>query len=232
MQLSVRDAARALGVSENKVYRWIKDGDLPARRVNAQYALNRSELLEWALARNLTVAPDVLSEPEADSAPLPGLAETLGAGGVLHRLSGGDKTAVLRSLVGSVQLPPEVDREFLFRVLLAREALGSTGVGDGIAVPHVRNPIVLRVHKPSVTVCYLDAAIDFGAVDGQKVHTLFLVICPTVRLHLHLLSLIGMALRDPEFKGALLRRAPAEEILSVVRRFDPGLGQPPAGEKA
>ena len=41
MQLSVRDAAKALGVPENKVYRWIKNGELPASRVNGQYGLNR-----------------------------------------------------------------------------------------------------------------------------------------------------------------------------------------------
>ena len=56
-------------------------------------------------------------------------------------------------------------------VLLAREALGSTGIGDGIAMPHVRNPIVLPVDAPIVSLCYLEEAVAVGAVDGKPVRT-------------------------------------------------------------
>src|SRR5438034_985186 len=62
-----------------------------------------------------------------------------------------------------------------------REALQSTGVGDGIAIPHVRNPIVLHVSRPMITLCFLERPIDFGALDGKPVHVLFSLISPTVR---------------------------------------------------
>ena len=68
-----------------------------------------------------------------------------------------------------MKLPDDVDREFLYQVLLAREALGSTGIGDGIAIPHVRNPIVLHLSRPTVTLCFLEQPVDFGALDGQPV---------------------------------------------------------------
>jgi len=51
MQLTVRDAAKLLAVSEKTIYRWINQGSLPAYRVNEQYRFNRAELLEWATAR-------------------------------------------------------------------------------------------------------------------------------------------------------------------------------------
>ena len=86
----------------------------------------------------------------------------------------------------SMRLPEEVDSEFLYQVLLAREALGSTGMGDGIAIPHVRNPIVLHLSRPMVTLCFLETPIDFGSLDGKPVTTLFTLISPTVRAHLHL----------------------------------------------
>ena len=69
-------------------------------------------------------------------------------GGVFYRVSGIDKESALREVVELLRLPEEVDRDFLLRVLMAREAIVSTAVGDGIAIPHVRNPVVLHVGRP------------------------------------------------------------------------------------
>jgi PTS system nitrogen regulatory IIA component len=122
----------------------------------------------------------------------------------------------------------EADRDLVCDFLLAREALGSTGVGDGIAIPHVRNPIVLHVERPSITLCFLDNQVDFDAIDGKPVHTVFSVVSPTIRGHLFLLSRIAAALHDQGFKQALLRRAPQEEILREARRIEGSL-PPPKG---
>jgi mannitol/fructose-specific phosphotransferase system IIA component (Ntr-type) len=103
-----------------------------------------------------------------------------------------------------------VDREFLYKVLLARESLGSTGIGDGIAIPHVRNPIVLHLSRPIVTLCFLERPVDFGALDGQPVNTLFTLISPTVRAHLHLLSRLAFTLRDPRSTRRCATRLPAK----------------------
>ena len=138
MQLTVRDAARLLTVSEKTIYRWINQGSLPAYRVNEQYRFNRAELLEWATARKINVSVEIFQEPESSASPLPRLTDALEAGGIFYRLGGQDKESVLRALVETMRLPDEVDREFLFRVLLAREAMGSTGVGDGIDYLYVR----------------------------------------------------------------------------------------------
>jgi PTS system nitrogen regulatory IIA component len=232
MQLTVRDAAKLLSVSEKTVYRWINQGDLPAYRVNEQYRFNRAELLEWATARKINVSVEIFEEPESNAAPLPRLAEALEAGGIVYRLSGRDKETVLRALVEAMRLPDEVDRDFLFRVLLAREAMGSTGVGDGIAIPHVRNPVVLHVQRPSICLCFLDKPIEFGALDRQPVFALFSLISPTVRAHLHLLSRLSFALHDPGFKGAITRQASRDEIVSEIRRVENLLSQPaPAQEE-
>jgi PTS system nitrogen regulatory IIA component len=148
------------------------------------------------------------------------LSEALRAGGVHYRVSGTDKASVLHAVVDMIQLPEEVDRDFLYQVLLAREALGSTGIGDGIAIPHVRNPIVLHLSRPLVTLSFLDQPVDFGAIDGQPVTTLFTLISPTVRAHLHLLSRLGFALRDPDFKKAVLGQASRDVILEALRRVE------------
>src|SRR3989441_7478196 len=228
MQLGVRDVSKLHNVSEKTIYRWVGQGILPAYRVNEQYRFNRAELLEWATSRKMNVSAAVFDEPESNSTPIPGLVEALQAGGIFYRLSGAAKEGALRAVVEHMRLPEEVDREFLLRVLLAREALQSTGIGDGIAIPHVRNPIVLHVERPTVTLCLLEKPVDFHALDGKPVHALFSLISPTVRAHLHLLSRLAFLLRDPTFKGLILGHASRDEILGAARRIESSLPAPAA----
>src|SRR5207253_9216491 len=115
MQLTVRDAAKLLAVSEKTIYRWINQGSLPAYRVNEQYRFNRAELLEWATSRKINVSVEIFHEPQNNSTPLLGLVAALESGGIFYRLGGGDKESVLRAIVETLRLPDEVDREFLFR---------------------------------------------------------------------------------------------------------------------
>ncbi len=219
MQLSVRDVSDLLEVSEKTVYRWINERSLPGYRLSGQYRFNRAELLEWATSNKVNVSPKIFQETEQQAGPLPDLGDALQAGGIFYRLSGADKNSALRSVVEILRLPEEVDREFLFQVLLAREALESTAIGEGIAVPHVRNPIVLHVAKPMITLCFLETPVDFAALDGQPVHALFTLISPTVRAHLHLLSRLAFSLRDKGLKTAIATQANREDILSAVRRI-------------
>jgi PTS system nitrogen regulatory IIA component len=219
MQLTVNDAARILNVAKKTVYRWIQDGDLPAYRVEGQYRLNRALLLEWATRNKINISPELLSEqPGADA--LPSLAESLQAGDIFYRVEGRDKAAVLRSMVDLLRLPDTVDRELLFSALWARELLQTTGVGDGFAIPHVRNPVILDVDRPQVSICLLEQPVDFGALDGKPVHTLFTLITPTVRMHLHLLSRLAFALQREGFRAALGRPGTREEILSALKETE------------
>lgn len=216
MKLTVRDAARLLNVSEKSIYRWIKQQIIPVYRINEQLRFNRAELLEWATSRRIQVAPDIFLEAETPQTPLPSLTEAIQAGGVAYRLGGKDKPTVLRALIDVIKLPEEVDREFLFQVLLARESLGSTGIGDGIAIPHVRNPIVLHVTKPLIALCFLDHPIPFGSIDGQPVTTLFALISPTVRAHLHMLSRLNFVLQNSDFRAALKQQASRDELMRLL----------------
>jgi PTS system nitrogen regulatory IIA component len=220
MNLSVRDAASLLKVSEKTIYRWIKQQAIPAYRVQDQYRFNRAELVEWATSRRLNVASDLCLEPEAEGQPVPSLLAALQAGGVFYRVSGCDKESALREVVQILRLPEQVDREFLFRVLLAREAIAPTAIGGGIAIPHVRNPVVLHVGRPSLALCFLDQAVEYGALDGNPVDTLFTIISPTTRAHLHLMARLTFVLRDANAAGAIARKAPRQEILEQIERAE------------
>lgn len=221
MRLTVRDVAELLNVSEKTIYRWVSKAEIPVYRLKEQYRFSKAEILEWASSRRMPIAESAFrQDDDRENTPLPDLSKAIEAGGIFYRVAGENKDAVLRSIVNFLRLPDDVDRDFLYRILLAREAMGSTGVGDGIAVPHVRNPIVLNVEDPTITLCFLEKPIEFSAIDGKPVKILFTIISPTVRSHLHLLSQIAFALHDPAFKSALTREAGHDEILKELRRIE------------
>jgi PTS system nitrogen regulatory IIA component len=152
-----------------------------------------------------------------------GLFEALTSGGIYYRIEGDNKESALKNVVGLMRLPQEVDRDFLLQVLLAREAIASTAVGDGIAIPHVRNPIVLHVTEPIVSLCFLEKPIDFGSLDGKPVTCLFTLVSPTVKAHLYLLSRLAFALRDEGFRSVIEKQGARDEIYAAVSRVEAGL---------
>ncbi len=220
MRMTMRDATRFFGVPEKAIRRWIEEAGLPAHRLDDRYHFNRAELLQWANARHVKVAPDAFEEQGGAAASL---AEALRAGGVFHGLEGDDKAKIFREMVKRMPLPAEADREFLLAILLAREALESTGLGDGVAVPHARDPIVLRVERPFVTLCFTARPLEFGALDGKPVSALFAMVCPTPKSHLQMLSRLAFALRDPSFAEAVRLKAPVDELLATAARADEAL---------
>jgi nitrogen PTS system EIIA component len=227
MHLSVKRVARALNVSEKTIYRWIDRSEIPVHHINDQYRFNAAELLEWASARKMHLAPELLAGTGNGDGAHPSLKAALELGGVHYGVGGEEKSSILRAVVQLLPLPEEMDRQAFFQLLLAREMAGSTAIGDGIAIPHVRNPIVLSTEQPAATLCFLAHPVDFGSLDGQPVSVLFTLVSPTVRAHLHLLSLLSFALRDPRFKSAVLRQASREEILDAAAKAEAGLPKPP-----
>lgn len=217
MNLSVKDAAKLLAVAEKTIYRWIKQDIVPAYKINENYRFNRAELLEWATSRRMGVSVDAFNEPEAAAQPLPALSEALENGGVFYRVGGDTRKKVLQDVVDHLRLPDEVDRDYLFKVLLAREKIASTAVGNGIAFPHPRNPVLLHVTKPTVTLCFLENPVDFYALDGLPVRILFTLITPTLRSHLHLLSKLAFALKNKNFERFIQNQGSREEIVAALR---------------
>jgi PTS system nitrogen regulatory IIA component len=218
MHLTVADVAALLRTSPKQVYRWIDEGELDCNWFHDQPRFNRTELLEWATARRIPVAVGQFLDDD-DNAGAPSLAASLSSGGVHRAIAGKNRDEILRAVVEATQLPA-IDKDTLVEVLLAREATGSTGIGDGIAIPHVRHPIVMGGSAATVSLCFLSEPVDFFAIDGSPVHTVFLIISTTVRGHLQMLAKLGAALSDPGFRSAVLHRESTEEILREAARLE------------
>jgi len=221
LDLSVREVARLLSVSERTVHRWAEQGTIPAHRLHEQYRFNRVELQEWAAAQRRRVSPALFTETEDDgAAPPPSLAAALERGGVHYAVPGATKAEVLLHLSRLPGVPGGVDRDLLYQLLLGRETLASTAVGEGIALPHARDPLVLRVPGPTVLLGFLSQPVDFGALDGRPVRVVFTLFAPSIREHLRTLSQLSFVLHDPAFRRLLAAEASADAVTARLREIE------------
>ena len=220
MQLDVNDVAKFFNVSQRTVYRWIDQKIIPAYRINDQYRFNRYELIEWANAKKISVSNEIFGDAADTEVAEDSIADSIRAGGIYFRIEGGDKNTVLKNVVELMKLPDEIDRKFLLEVLVAREQMASTGVGDGIAIPHARNPVVLNILSPIINLCFLEKPLDFGSIDGIPVFCLFTLLSPSPRDHLKLISRLAFILRDPKMTAYLRNSGSREDILLQIQKAE------------
>ncbi len=131
-----------------------------------------------------------------------------------------EKRAALEELCqllgGTRKLP---DPKAMVEVLMERESLGSTGIGQGVAIPHGKAPMV-KEQIAALGICR--KGLDFEALDGEPVYIIFLLIAPPDASgnHLKALAKISRLLKDKFFRQALRDAKSAEEILKIIREED------------
>ena len=137
-------------------------------------------------------------------------------------LKSADRDSVLGELVN--QIPelaklPEA-RQTLLRALHEREQLHSTGIGDGIALPHSRNALVGLVDQPIVVFGRHKQGIPYDAIDGIPARLFFLLIAPTVTQHLGILARLSRLLRDPRLRQNLLAADKPDRVTTLIREAE------------
>lgn len=111
------------------------------------------------------------------------------------------------------------DADALLKTLVDREALGSTGIGQGVAIPHGKSA---SVGGQSAALAISKRGVEFEALDGEPVHILFLLVAPpdAAGLHLKALAKVSRLLKDKFFRQALRDAVSVEEILKIIREED------------
>jgi len=122
------------------------------------------------------------------------------------------------------KIPALVDqpeaRKTLLKALQEREQLCSTGIGDGIALPHCRNALVGLVNQPVLVFGRHQTGIAFGSVDGSPARLFFLLVAPTVNQHLQILARLSRLLRNPKLRKGLLMADRPEKALRLIEEAE------------
>jgi len=150
------------------------------------------------------------------------LSELLSPGTITLNLRSADRDSVLDELVGRI---PELakqpaERETLLRALREREKLHSTGIGDGIAIPHARNGLVGLVNHSIVVFGRHATGIPNGTIDNVPARLFFLLIAPTVTEQPAIVTRINRMLRDHKVRQKLLAADGPEKVMAIIREAE------------
>jgi len=214
MDLKMQDIVDLLNVPEKTVHQWIKENRIPAYKVKNQYYFNKAEINEWILKNNIKVSRKILDLKLTQKPVL--ISDLIQKGGIHYDIKGKTVRDVIKKVVDVIAIPPETTKQVILTSLLEREEMMTTAVGHGIAIPHPRNPIIADVDNESISLCLLEHEVDFKALDGKPVNTLFVIISSNAKRHLEILSKISYLCQQKNFSQLLTEKAPKDTILEFI----------------
>jgi nitrogen PTS system EIIA component len=232
MDLKIKDVAELLNISETTIRRWITESKIPAYRINHQYRFSRTEIEDWVMKQKLGNSKEEEQEKEREeqetdqetAAPHKGgnqqfsLYRAVHKGGVYNNIPGTTKEEVIRNTMKVIAKQLDLDAEVLTDLLLDRESLMPTALNNGIGVPHTRD--FLLKHHDAVAIVFPEKPIEYGALDGDPVHTLFFLFACEDKRHLHLLAKIAHMGSSDEILAMLKKRPNKEALLEFIRNWE------------
>jgi nitrogen PTS system EIIA component len=148
------------------------------------------------------------------------LSEILAVNNIIPELKAKDKKSVLGELAEVIaKYDANIDKGMLVKVLIEREHLGSTGIGDGVAIPHGK---LSSVKQPIVSFGRSKKGLDFDSMDGQPAFLFFLLLAPenSSGVHLQVLTKIARILKSSTFRKSLMQVDSQEEIYQTIIQTD------------
>lgn len=147
------------------------------------------------------------------------LVKMIQKGGVYYNICGETPQQIFADLVHQLPLPPTVSPEALLSGLLEREGLMTTSIGNGIALPHPRTPLVFTEADERIFVCFLDRPINFDAMDGKQVYVLFIIVSCGSSSHLKILSRLSFLFQKDSFRNVLQKKPDTEELITAIAEY-------------
>jgi PTS system nitrogen regulatory IIA component len=148
------------------------------------------------------------------------LSEILEEENIIPDLKARDKKRAIEELAEALVVRnPSMDKDSLVRVLLERERLGSTGIGDGVAIPHGK---FHGISEPVISFGRSLKGLDFESMDGEPVHLLFLLVAPenSASIHLKALARIAKILKNGFFRKTLMEVSGRKELYQTIVQDD------------
>lgn len=232
MDLKIKEVSQLLGVSETTIRRWVAKGLIPAYKLNAQLRFSRNEIDNWVLSQKVgkkSLPSEEMVSLESDTTKKIlsnkmgtqafSLYRAIHRGGVYTNIPGKSKEEIIKNGVEKIACHLSLDAEVLTELLLDRERLMPTGLNHGIAVPHTRD-FLLPKSFDVISVVYPQEAIEYGSLDGKKVHTLFFLFASSDKRHLHLLAKLAHLTMGQENLAFFEKKPEKHLLLSYIKDWE------------
>lgn len=221
MDLKLEELASLLDVSENTVRRWMDEGTIPSYSMNNEYRFNREEIEDWILNNPAFLEGErALVHPEFRDLSLKySLYKAIYRGGVIRDISVKNKKEALYYASSYIAEKFNLDANVLFDMLTYRENLMSTGIGEGIALPHTKD-FLINSYYDIVVPMFLSESIDFGALDNKPVRVLFFLFASQDKSHLNLVNKIVHLAMSLEARSFLTSDPDKDQLLAYIKNWE------------
>jgi len=148
------------------------------------------------------------------------IAEMIHNGGVYKDVEGNTPQEIYKKISNMIKLPDGVTAEQVYNSLCEREKVLSTAVGNGIALPHARSPVMKNVDKQMICVVYLKTPLNMDAPDDRLVYVMFILLTQNSQEHILVLKNLAKLFNSLRFRKALEKQAGEPDLLAVLRDLD------------
>jgi len=213
--MTAKEVAEHLRLNERTVLRLAQNGKIPAAKIARRWRFQRSTVNQWLETQMHGMRTEELNGL-IEHGPLT-ILDTLRPELISLELSAENKSDVLKELGGLLVRQNELDSPDQFLIsLLRREEMMTTAIGDGIAIPHPRQPETTLPRKALTVVGRSSQGVDFGSLDGQPTHLFFLLCAPSDKIHLQLMARLTRLLRSNKCVRALLAATDPESVINII----------------
>jgi PTS system nitrogen regulatory IIA component len=153
------------------------------------------------------------------------LAQLVTRGGIYYRVSGLAKQEIVSNIIDNLPALSPQKRKALSQAVMEREALVSTGIENGIALPHPRTPMLEGSEDPFVAIAFPLQPLDWGTPDNSKVHAVFLIVSKSPKQHLGVFSKINFLCQQKNFSSLLSTQAAKEKIIAAIEEAEKDWGE-------
>lgn len=229
MDLKVKDVADLLNVTESTVENWIMGGIIPNYCINGEHHFSRTEVEGWVITQKLSKTDGIspfnhrqlnsTSTITSSGSKQYSLFRAIHKGDVLDHIAGHSKEEMIRSTMRHVAPHLHLDADMMSELLIDRENMMPTALNHGIGVPHTRESL-LSAHHDAVVVVFPQAPLEYGALDGEPVHTLFFLFACEDKRHLHLLAKIAHLSDQPVARTFFQSKPSKGELLAFIKAWE------------
>ncbi len=214
--LSLSDISKLLGLPEVTIQRWEHQGKIPYKVINKQIVFKRKEIIEWANAHDL----HVIEEKQKVKSNLFSISDIIKNSGIYYNITGNDVYSVFENALAQLTYIKSSKKGKVLDELINREEMASTGIGNGIAIPHTRSRLDLGLKQPFIPVFFTENSIQYNAPDKQPVNVLFMIFSNSVKEHLKILSGLSYILRQSEVVKNLEGRNINNDLVELIKRAE------------
>jgi nitrogen PTS system EIIA component len=219
--MTLAEVANYLKLSEKTILKMIKNQEIPCAKIANQWRFLRPLIEDWLLAKMNVIPQNDLSrliEKQYDHVPVSRFTSVPLMTVLPENITKEEALHLLTTLASEHKII--TDTEKVYQKLIEREKMISTGIGNGIAIPHMRNPSSLVIDGPKIVIGLSRDGVTYDSADNQPVRLIFLILTDSEVVHLRIMAKLAKMIRKNNMASKLLKADTTQKVFQQIASFE------------